>query len=99
MPLARLMEWVRSKTGLGATSGAHDAPDERPQTELMANAEKALAMKRETGATANIPPHQTAHEGMRPANDPQMSDAELGRDAGFTPQMKRSGVARSGDAS
>jgi hypothetical protein len=72
---------------------------EKAREELMANAEKALRMKQEAGPTANIPEHQTSHEGMH--KDPHMVefDRSSGREAGFTPQLKRSKVARSGDAS
>jgi hypothetical protein len=56
-------------------------------------------MKREADAGANIPPHQTAHEGMRPANDSMTNDPGRAAEAAFTPQFKRSHVARSGDAS
>lgn len=66
--------------------------------DLKANMEKALHMKQETGPEAHIPPHRTAREGMHPHPDPQASDAARGAEAGFTPQMKRSGVARSGDS-
>lgn len=72
---------------------------EKAREELMANAEKALRMKQEAGPAANIPEHQTSHEGMQ--KDPHMVefDRSSGREAGFTPQLKRSKVARSGDAS
>ncbi len=72
---------------------------EKAREELKANAEKALRMKQEAGPTANIPEHQTSHEGMK--QDPHMVefDRSSGREAGFTPQLKRSKVARSGDAS
>jgi hypothetical protein len=72
---------------------------EKAREELMANAEKALRMKQEAGPTANIPEHQTSHDGMQ--KDPHMVefDRSSGREAGFTPQLKRSKVARSGDAS
>ncbi|NBJ09673.1 hypothetical protein [Microvirga arsenatis] len=72
---------------------------EKARQELMANAEKALRMKQEAGPQTNIPEHQTAHEGMQ--KDPHMVefDRSSGREAGFTPQLKRSKVARSGDAS
>ena len=56
-------------------------------------------MKQEAASEAHTPPHQTAREGMQPAHDPHMSDATRGAEAGFTPQLKRSRVARSGDAS
>jgi hypothetical protein len=66
--------------------------------DLQANMQKALHMKQESGAQADIPPHRTAHEGMRPAPDPQASGgATRGSEDGFTPQFKRSHVARSGD--
>jgi hypothetical protein len=72
---------------------------ERARAELKANAEKALRMKQESGAGATIPEHRTPHEGM--PNTPASAGAErdTGREAGFTPQLKRSRVARSGDAS
>lgn len=97
MPLAGLMDWVRSKFGAGES--ARNEANERARNELKANAEKALAMKREAGAGTHIPPHQTAHEGMRPANDSLTNDPTRAAEAGFTPQLKRSHVARSGDAS
>lgn len=71
---------------------------EKAREELMANAEKALRMKQEAGPTAHIPEHQTPREGMH--EDPHRVEFDRsGREAGFTPQMKRSKVARSGDAS
>jgi hypothetical protein len=79
--LSRLSGWF----GRGGTS------------DLQENMDKAMATKQQEAATgANIPPHQTAHHGMQPANDPH-SDARRGTEAGFTPQFKRSHVARSGD--
>ena len=72
---------------------------EKAREELKANAEKALRMKQESGVGATIPEHRTPHEGM--PNTPASAGAErdTGREAGFTPQLKRSRVARSGDAS
>jgi hypothetical protein len=72
---------------------------EKARQELMANAEKALHMKQEAGPTANIPEHQTSHEGMKQDPHQVEIDSTRGREAGFTPQLKRSRVARSGDAS
>lgn len=69
----------------------------RDKTELQRNMEKALHMKKDAGSAAHIPEHQTARDGMKPAHDPEMSDATRGAEAGFTPQLKRSRVARSGD--
>ncbi|MBB3017128.1 hypothetical protein FHR70_000168 [Microvirga lupini] len=72
---------------------------EKARQELVANAEKALRMKQEAGPQANIPEHQTSHEGMHQDPHQVEIDASRGREAGFTPQLKRSKVARSGDAS
>ena len=71
---------------------------ERARAELKANAEKALRMKQEAGAEAKIPPHQTANEGMRPGAAASGPTTRPRPGAGFTPQLKRSKVARSGDA-
>ena len=70
---------------------------EKAREELMANTEKALRMKQENGAGANIPPHQTAHEGMRPNTTNE--DHIPAREGYFQPELKRTKVARSGDAS
>ncbi|WP_046864235.1 hypothetical protein [Microvirga massiliensis] len=72
---------------------------ERARAELKENAEKALRMKQESGVGAKIPEHQTSHEGMRRDSTMAEFDRNSGREAGFTPQLKRSKVARSGDAS
>ncbi|MBA1154883.1 hypothetical protein [Microvirga mediterraneensis] len=72
---------------------------EKAREELKANAEKALRMKQEAGPQTNIPEHQTSHEGMHQDLHRVEVDATRGREAGFTPQLKRSKVARSGDAS
>jgi hypothetical protein len=70
----------------------------RDKSELQRNMEKALHMKKkDTGSAAHIPEHRTQGEGMKPAHDHEMSDAARAADAGFTPQLKRSRVARSGD--
>ncbi len=72
---------------------------DKAREELKANAEKALRMKQEAGPQANIPEHQTSHESMHQDPHRVEVDATRGREAGFTPQLKRSKVARSGDAS
>jgi len=89
MALSSILNWLNPRARRA----------ERAKEELKATAEKALRLKQEGGAQTHIPPHQTAHEGMQPAHDPHMSDATRGAEAGFTPQFKRSKVARSGDAS
>jgi hypothetical protein len=70
---------------------------EKAREELVANAEKALRMKQENGVGANIPPHQTAHEGMTPKTTNE--DHIPAREGYFEPELKRTKVARSGDAS
>ena len=70
---------------------------EKAREELMSNAEKALRMKKEAGPQTNIPEHQTAHEGMRPNTTNE--DHIPAREGYFEPELKRTKVARSGDAS
>jgi hypothetical protein len=65
---------------------------------LKANAEKALRMKQEADAGAHIPPHQTSHEGMHDLSAKNQDHASA-REGTFNPELKRSKVARSGDAS
>jgi hypothetical protein len=70
---------------------------DRAREELKANAEKALRMKQEADTGTHIPPHQTANEGMR--NNTTNEDHIPAREGFNTPELKRSRVARSGDAS
>ena len=91
MKLSGIFDWLTGRA-------AKQARNEEARAELKSNAEKALNLKK-LADEPQIPPHQTAHEGMRPSNDPHASDATRGAEAGFTPQLKRSRVARSGDAS
>lgn len=70
---------------------------EQAREELKANAEKALRMKQENDTGTHIPPHQTAHEGMRPHETNE--DHIPAREGYFQPELKRTKVARSGDAS
>jgi hypothetical protein len=72
---------------------------DRARDELKANAERALRMKQEADTATRTPPDQTPNEGMRVKPSAPEADAERGREAGFTPQLKRSKAARSGDAS
>ena len=69
----------------------------KARDELKANAEKALRMKQEAGPSAHIPPHQTANEGMNPKTTNE--DHIPAREGYFEPELKRTKVARSGDAS
>ena len=70
---------------------------EKAREALVANAEKALRMKQENGTDTHIPPHQTAHEGMRDHSSNE--DHIPAREGYFQPELKRTKVARSGDAS
>jgi hypothetical protein len=70
---------------------------DQARAELRANAEKALRMKQESDTGSHIPPHRTAHEGMRDKSTNE--DHIPAREGYFTPELKRTKVARSGDAS
>lgn len=70
---------------------------EKARQELVANAEKALRMKQEAGPMTHIPDHQTANEGMNPKTTNE--DHIPAREGYFEPELKRTKVARSGDAS
>jgi hypothetical protein len=70
---------------------------ERARSELKANAEKALRMKQEADSGTHIPPYRTANEGMR--NLSTNEDHIPAREGYFEPELKRTKVARSGDAS
>jgi hypothetical protein len=66
------------------------------RSDLQENMQKALNMKKDAGPQAYIPPHQTPREGMKATQDPNIGNAPAG-EGGFTPELKRSRVARSGD--
>src|SRR3954467_6551348 len=68
------------------------------KTPLQQNMEKALHMKQEAGPQTNIPEHQTAHEGGVQGSQVNYSDTAVGKEPTYTPNLKRSHVARSGDA-
>jgi hypothetical protein len=70
---------------------------DRAREELKANAEKAQRMKQEADTGTHIPPHRTANEGMRDTSTKE--DQIPASEGSFTPEFKRSRVARSGDAS
>lgn len=83
--LNSIMQWLNPK--------ARKA--ERAKAELMSNAEKALRMKQAAGPQTNIPGHETANEGMQPKTTNE--DHIPAREGYFTPELKRTKVARSGD--
>jgi hypothetical protein len=59
---------------------------------------KALHLKQEAEPQTNIPEHQTAHEGGVQGSQVNYSDTAVGKEPTYTPNLKRSHVARSGDA-
>lgn len=87
MALSNFFSWLNPKK----------ASADRAREELKANAEKALRMKQESNTGSPIPAYQNANEGMR--NQTTSEDHIPAREGSFTPEMKRTRVARSGDAS
>ena len=71
----------------------------RANQELQANARRALEMKRAAGPQANIPEHRTSHDGGVRGGQVGYTDTSVGREPTYTPNLKRSHIARSGDAS
>lgn len=68
------------------------------KSDLQLNAEKALEMKRHAPPTAQIPEHQTSHQGGVKGPQVNYTDTALGVEPTYTPNLKRSHNARSGDA-
>jgi len=68
------------------------------KTPLQQNMEKALQLKQEAGPQTNIPEHQTSHVGGVQGPQVDYSDTAVGKEPTYTPNLKRSHVARSGDA-
>jgi len=66
--------------------------------ELKTNARKALRMKKEAAPDHNIPEHQTAHEGDIQEAQVSPTDTSVGKEPTWTPNLKRSHNARTGDA-
>jgi hypothetical protein len=65
---------------------------------LRANAEKALAMKKQAGPQTHIPDHVTANEGAIKAGQVAATDARLRREGTFIENTGRSRGGRTGDA-
>ena len=89
------MNFLSKVTGLFQRRGGQSHPEQ--SNELKQNMEKALAMKREAGPQTNIPEHQTSREGGVQSPQVNYTDTGLGREPTYTPNLKRSNVARSGD--
>ena len=84
--------WIKNMMG-----GQQEA-QQQGKSQLQSNAEKALEMKREAGPQTNIPEHQTSHEGGVQGSQVNYSDTGVGQEPTYTPNLKRSHNARSGDA-
>jgi len=67
--------------------------------ELKASARKALEQKKAAGPRTDIPDHQTAHDGQVKGPQVNASDTAIGKESTWTPNLKRSHVARNGDGS
>ena len=67
------------------------------KSDLQQNLEKALRMKQDAGPQTNIPEHQTSRDGGVPGPQVNYTDTQLGPEPTYTPNLKRSHVARSGD--
>ena len=86
-------------TFLSKLSGWFNRGDDKGDDKgnLQQNMEKALRMKQEAGPQTNIPEHQTSRDGGVAAGQVNYTDTQLGPEPTFTPNLKRSHVARSGD--
>lgn len=91
-----VIDKAKAMIGLG-NSGA-DRSSGSGKSELQKNAEKALDMKRHAEPQAHIPDHQTSHEGGVHGGQVSYSDTGVGQEPTYTPNLKRSHNARSGDA-
>ena len=67
------------------------------KSDLQQNMEKALRMKQEAGPQTTIPEHQTSREGGVQGAQVNYTDTRVGPEPTYTPNLKRSHVARSGD--
>jgi hypothetical protein len=67
--------------------------------DLKANAQKALKLKKDAGPQTQIPEHKTAHDGQVREGQVNATDTAVGREPTWTPNLKRSHVARNGDGS
>lgn len=87
------MNFVSKLTGLFNRRGGKGTG----KGDLKQNMEKALAMKQEAGPQTNIPEHQRSREGGVQGAQVNYTDTGVGPEPTYTPNLKRSRVARSGD--
>jgi len=66
-------------------------------SELQRNAKKALQMKREADHQSGVPEHETPREGGVGSGQVGYTDTALGKEPTYTPNLKRSHNARTGD--
>ena len=81
--VSKLTGWFNRRSGKGG--------------DLKQTMEKALAMKQEAGPQTSIPEHQTSREGGVQGQQVNHTDTGVGPEPTYTPNLKRSRVARSGD--
>ena len=67
------------------------------KSDLQKNMEKALHMRQAAGPQTNIPEHQTSRKGEVEGAQVNYTDTRVGPEPTYTPNLKRSHVARSGD--
>jgi hypothetical protein len=88
--LSKLTGWFNRGEGKGDGRGVD-------KSDLQHNMEKALRMKQEAGPQTNIPEHQSSREGGVQGGQVNYTDTQLGPEPTYTPNLKRSHIARSGD--
>ena len=91
-----IIEKAKAMIGLGSAPASGQSGSGK--SELQQHAEKALEMKRQAGSQAHIPEHQTSHEGGVHGSQVDYSDTGVGQEPTYTPNLKRSHNARTGDA-
>ncbi len=74
-------------------------PDDNAGDNLVANAEKALRMKKEADAARHVPEHRTAGEGEVREAQVGATDTSVGTEATHARNLKRSAVPRVSDGS
>jgi hypothetical protein len=66
---------------------------------MVASARKALDMKRKAGPQTNIPEHRTPGESAVRGPNVPVNDSDIGKEATYQANLKRSRAPRAGDAS
>lgn len=79
-------------------SNDRDTGGAKAREELKAHAREALRLKKAAGPQTTTPPHRSARDGEVGQGEVNRTDTAVGREPTFTPNLKRSHNARSGDA-